>query len=571
MCNAIAAQSGIGSNMETLQAEPKVTSNCLASQTANVLRDRDDARLRLSSWIDAVIAVFAITTVALWVEKFRYRGLLGESDLYWVLNGLLDGARKATYLTSPHHYGKAFSFGYIAAIYHLVDHQTLIDRLQMITLINQIGFVSFVAGCVGIWLLTWSLYGGRSATIAVILFSFSPMMLELGTSGHQILPAFALFTAGAFCLLAPTDGWRYLPFAICGFIFLLAALATRAEIVLAFPFLVLARSDLSTLRRFLWHAAMRSIVPVLAYAAFSLLKRYYIDSIHGTVSLASFLDDFISVRKIPIGVLVMLSGCGIVTAIVGLLATFWAIRKAATGAHVSDSRAFRQQIALGPLALMIPPLAFWIANPLPARHFILVLAGISMLSACMISSWLYARPLAIYVLVAGVIAANQALGALSGPLILRHIPNKFIALPGDQHLLPFGLPVGSFLNYHRTYESELMRTDRLAEHIRDSCDEKTLVLTNREQQILSILYHPDAGWDLKKSRIETFPTWEAQNGNHTVIVLSELGGWPRDAVAAALADPQLDDFKIELDPRAISASGHAVIPPYRLANLDCTR
>jgi len=521
--------------------------------------------------IDFVFAALAMCTFICWIYKFRYQGLLGESDLYLVLNGLLDGARTSTYLASLHHYGKAFSFGYIMALYQFVDHQTLIDRLRMIALINEIGFWSSLAGFVAFWRLTWSLYGLRSATIAVTLFSFSPMMLELGTSGHQILPAFAFFAAGSLCLLATAKGALRFPLAFLGFSLLLLALATRAEIVLGFPFLALARADLQSLPRFLKSAAIRSVVPAFAFAAFLLVKHFYVEKTHGTNSLSSFLGHDLIVTRIPVGVLSILVGCGIVTAIVGLLAAVLDVRRTAVAPARSQAHIDLGRTAIGPLALIIPPLIFWIAIPLPVRHFILLLAGMSWMAAWLISAWLHTRPLAMYALVTAIILANQAMGALSAPFILSHIPNKFIALPGDQHLLPFGLPVGSALSYHRTYAAELLRTDRFAEQIRNSCDPNLLVLTNREQQVLSVLYHPDAAWDLKEARIGKFPTWETPVEGRRVIILSELGAWPEDAVATALADPAVRDFKIELDPRAILALPHAAIPPDRVADLSCGR
>ena len=107
----------------------------------------------------------------LWTYCFRYRGLLAEDDLYRMLVGLLDGARYGTYLASGSHYGKAFSFGYIAAIYRFADAHTLADPQLLIALINQIGFWAATAGCFFFWLLAWMLYSLRAATVAVI---FSP-------------------------------------------------------------------------------------------------------------------------------------------------------------------------------------------------------------------------------------------------------------------------------------------------------------------------------------------------------------------------------------------------------------
>jgi len=76
------------------------------------------------SWIDFVFAVLAMAGYALWLYKFGYRGFLAEDDLYSVLVGLLDGARNGTYLASVNHYGKSYSFGYIAALYQFASPHT---------------------------------------------------------------------------------------------------------------------------------------------------------------------------------------------------------------------------------------------------------------------------------------------------------------------------------------------------------------------------------------------------------------------------------------------------------------
>ena len=42
--------------------------------------------------IDTILAWSCIALFAVCVHAFQYRGVLGEADLYRVLNGLLDGA-----------------------------------------------------------------------------------------------------------------------------------------------------------------------------------------------------------------------------------------------------------------------------------------------------------------------------------------------------------------------------------------------------------------------------------------------------------------------------------------------
>jgi hypothetical protein len=520
-------------------------------------------------WIDFFFAVLAMAMFVLWIDTFRYQGLLGEDDLYRVLLGLLDGARYGTHLASASHYGKAFSFGYLAAFYRFADPRTLADPQRLIALINEIGFWAAAAGCFCFWMLAWLLYGLRSATVAVLLFAFSPMMLELGTSGHPILPAFALFAAGSCCLLFPARGVRAILLAFLGSLLLLAALTTRAEVLLAFPFVALARADFRTWPRFLKDAGQRAVAPVLATAAFFVLKRTYVDSTPGTGHLGPFLEQFIRLKEIPIGVCVFTLSCGIATAVMGLIAVVLIARVVRAAPTASAQRAALVHSAIGPFVLIAPALAFWIANPRPGRHFILCLAGVSLLAGWLIPRYVPARPLRVYTLAIGVVCANQALGALTGPLILKYAPSKLVVLPEHTHHLLRGIPTGSSWGYHRALEVEQLQTTAFAKRVRGACDDKTLVMSLDATQIFSDLYAASSAWNAEKLELHRFPILVAHIGGRTVLVLSENEGWPDDAAGDALADPAFRGYKLVRDPNNVSIYDHAVIPPGRIALLDC--
>ena len=528
------------------------------------------SRLGQKTWADLLIAALAMAAYVLWIYRFLYRGLLGEDDLYCVLVGLLDGVRSGAHLAADSQYGKAFSFGYIAAIYRYASQQTLADPQRLIALINAIGFWAAAASCCFSWLLTWTLYGLRCATVTLIVFALSPMMLELGTSGHPILPALALFAAGSLCLLLPAGGVRAFLLAVPGSLLLLAAMVTRAEVALALPFVVLARADFGSFSRLLKSAGLRAAAVVVATAAFLLLKWVYVDTTPGSGDLGGFLAEFIRFRDIPVGVAVLAFNCGIVTVVAGLIALLAVFR----GAHVvSAQRAALLHSAVGPLLLIVPALVFWIANPRPGRHFILCLAGISMLIGWLISCAYSARPVLVYALAFGVVAGNQAMGALTGPLILKYAPSKLLVLPGGIHHMPRGVPVGTSWSYHRALVGEQTRVTAFAESAQEPCDEKTLVLSLDATQIFFNLYSvSDAnaeGWAARERKLGRFSYLEAHIRGRTVVALLEFDGWPRDAARDALADPAFRDFKLVRDPNNISIYDHAAIPPERVAHLGC--
>ena len=99
--------------------------------------------------------MLSIALYLLLIYHFRFRGTLADADLYRMLRGLLDGAWSGTGFASGLHYGKAFSFGYIFAMYSLADRHILQDPQRLIALINGIGFWSAATGCVCFWASLW--------------------------------------------------------------------------------------------------------------------------------------------------------------------------------------------------------------------------------------------------------------------------------------------------------------------------------------------------------------------------------------------------------------------------------
>ncbi len=186
-------------------------------------------KLQHSSKNDILVAVACIIVFAVTEFCCQYQGVLGESDLYRVLVGMLDGAVSGSGINSDFHYGRDFGFGYIIAIYALAPADVLRDPDQLTRLINGLGFCFSIIGLFFFWLSTYAVQGSRAALVALLLFAFSPVMLELGTSGHQILLAFSFLFAGATCLFLPLAGWNLIAARISGFGLLIVGLCIRAK------------------------------------------------------------------------------------------------------------------------------------------------------------------------------------------------------------------------------------------------------------------------------------------------------------------------------------------------------
>jgi len=520
---------------------------------------------------DVCVAALSIAIYLVWIDHFRFRGTLADDDLYRMLRGLLDGACSGTRFASSLHYGKAFSFGYISATYSFVNSRILQDPHRLIALMNAVGFWSIAVGAVCFWTSLWLLYGARRATIAIALFIFSPILLEQGTSGHAILTAFAFFSAASILLFLPVRGFRAVVCAASGSVMLLVALTMRADIVLAFPFLVFAPANYRSTSLFVKSSLLRSLGPGLAFVGFFLLKHMYVDSAaqQGT-NLHDFFGSYYKLSHIPTGIVICFLGCGIATVLVGI----WSAIRIVGAARASSPRSERNleflRASTGPLSLILPALAFWIANPAPARHFFLCSAGIAILAALLISSIPLPRWIpSVYILTLGIVLANQALGALSGRVILHYYHFKIIAVAGQPRVMPH-VPIGTSAGFHAAVQQEMWAGDAFAERIRGSCDARTIVVTDHYPQLTSQIYGWPGHWIAKEGRFHQSPTITATNGTRNIVFVSEHEEWPQDSAAQLLADPDFLDYRLVRDPDTLSIFDTAVIPPSRTVHFGCS-
>ncbi|MBN8909248.1 MAG: hypothetical protein J0H99_22210 [Rhodospirillales bacterium] len=186
-----------------------------------------------ASRLDVGVALAALVAYLVLIWIFQYRHVLGEPDLYRVIVGLMDGAESGRYLNSPLHYDRDFGFGYLAAMYRFVPAAMLHDPDRLTPLMNQVGFWALAPGLVCFWAAVRLVHGTLAATVALIVFAFSPMMVELGTSGHPVLPMFAFLSAAAVCLFLPLQGGGAVLFGVAGALLLPAvarALAHRQPV-----------------------------------------------------------------------------------------------------------------------------------------------------------------------------------------------------------------------------------------------------------------------------------------------------------------------------------------------------
>lgn len=523
------------------------------------LRTRGDARIAArAARIDLFVALAAFAVFIALEVVFQYRHVLGEPDLYRVLVGLLDGIDSGRYLNSPLHYDRDFGFGYLAVMYRFVDPAVLRDPDRLTVLMNQVGLWALIPGLPCLWAAIRLVHGSLVATVALIVFAFSPMMVELGTSGHPVLPMFGFLSAAALCLFLPARGWAAVLAGAAGALLLLCGLLCRGEIFLAFPWLVLSRIDTRNVGRFILSGILRSIAPVAALVMFFVLQQSVVRTQMGNTVGHYFFEFYAWATVIP-GSVYMAVGCGLATAALGMLAAAWLVLTRARGLDL-----------LGPLALTIVPLAFFLPNPQPTRHFMMTLIGFGILLGIALARRPALSRAAGFGSVLALVVVNHALAELARPLLLHENEMHSPYLPtNDAYQTTTHANIGWFWQRHAALIARRERWQAFGDRAMTSCDPYTLILSDEGPSIFSRLWAGGAPVTADRFVLGKFLGFQGARAGRHFIVLEKLNGWPGDAVAAVLADPALDRYKLLQDPWTMSRYDATPIPPDRAAKLGC--
>ena len=101
-------------------------------------------QLTPGKWLLAVPMVL----YALLVLPFVFHDVVGEPDLERTAMAILYGASSGLHESAGYHYGLEVSFGYYAAMCHLLPRAVLLDSAALISAINFIGYICAV-GAIG--------------------------------------------------------------------------------------------------------------------------------------------------------------------------------------------------------------------------------------------------------------------------------------------------------------------------------------------------------------------------------------------------------------------------------------
>jgi hypothetical protein len=306
-----------------------------------------------------------------------------------------------------------------------------------------------------------------------------------------------------------------------------------------------------------------------------------------------FLESYSWVTVRP-GLVYLALGCGIVTVVASVVAVAWygginAMRGRPLGTWAPE--------LMGPIALVLIPLVFFLPNPVPTRHFFLVLAGMAiLLGITLVRIPRISRVLTCCIALA-IGAGDQVASEMARPTLVRineaHSP--YISVP-EAYPTATHANLGWEWERHDTLLERREKWNAFGEKLLTSCDAHVMVLSDEMEQIFSRLY--ENGTPVKARRIlipvsAATPTVKNDgedavhlalvgDGNlrlpgfigvrdgKTFIMVEKAHAWPADPVAAILANPAYNDYKIIGDPYTMSQFDKTPVPPDRQPRFGCS-
>ena len=520
----------------------------------------------------AILAVFTLV-----IGAYHYRGEFSEDDSYGVLVGLLNGQATGRWSDDPAQYGIRFGYGYVALIYWLADmHVFTITRDNLIEAINGIGFAAAIVSTALCMVTLRIMYGATVALIATSVLIFSPLFLEMATSGHQLLIALAFFLAANLLLVLDVRGIWAIAAHVAAILLLFIGLTMRAELPLAFPWLTLALPPHlnPTVRSFSRAIMTRCTVCVIAFALFLIVLHY---GVHAPVAngntkanamngISTFLAAFYKLDNIPRGFVILAIGCGLMTVLLGSISLAAQAAWLARDPHWLKTLLFGANL-LAPVSLILFGAVFWVPNPNPARHFTFVLLGLSVLAALGVARIFRLGIVGALATGIAIILANQAVAEVVRPTILSHLHSQYLQFP--EHDRTTGtVPLGFFTRHHAGIVERREILTNLGRAIAASHEPRLLVVSSYLFQFESLLFAPGADTRITgRVSIGPFTGIKLVRGGQSFVFVDPFLIWPQDPIALILADPELNDYRIFQDPYSLSADDKTQVPADRVAVL----
>lgn len=382
---------------------------------------------------------------------FLYYPFHGERDIYLMAQSIYYNLVTQQGLSGPFFYGKSFSFGYYLLIFQVLSiapyfKSDLELLLMLITFIS-----SLVIICCALMLFRRFKLSTLQSIAFMALWVFSPVWWECTTYSHPIVPAFAFFLAGSAVLSRSKTSDRLvktLSLSTIGSCLFFLSFSFRAETMLLLPcFLVLCVRGRSWREMILLMAPMMVAIVLFFFVQHQVLVHSVSSGLldsnqkgSALVALVGFLAAWINANALLKGVVAAIFSFGIVSTALLPIGVYVALKK----------RAYYYLTTMA--ALIVPLLAFWLLNPTPFRHFLLVVVGLAGIA----SFFFLAVPKRIAVLLLIVVT----LGNFTVPELLRSPILKVYAMnyPNLERIAgrPYGaIPIGSPVLNHNAWRQVL--------------------------------------------------------------------------------------------------------------------
>lgn len=464
-----------------------------------------------------------VVLYALLVLPFVFHDVVGEPDLERTVMAILYGASSGLHEAAGYHYGLEVSFGYYAAMYHLLPQSVLLNSSALIEAINFVGYGSAVLAIGALALYIARLFGVTAALITCVLFGFSPVFLDLGTSGHPQVPGLAFTLIGAWLLTYVTDvslqRTRRVWAAVGAFVAVTLALTFRGDFVLAFPFLTLIASESELVSRRAWLRAAGTRVALLlpAFVVFLVLQSFAFSS--GPEGKAGFVSTFFATfykpDTIPRGLVVVVLCTGVAT----MLAFLWLV--CVRGARVLP---LIQSIAI--LALALPSLAFWLPNSTPGRHLILVTLAVALTIALILTR--AARPRWAIPAAALLVISNQAIAEVSHNTLEQHYQWTYPLLIGRRATQ--AVPMGAFPLDHDAKQELFMLLRNEGRAFARTCSGNVLAFAEEPHYMMLSLVELDRSVRIKTVEVGDTKVFQLRGTRCSVDFVEKAAAWHRDAL-----------------------------------------
>jgi hypothetical protein len=499
---------------------------------------------------------------ALLVFPFVYHDVLGEPDLERMALGLTYGTASGLHAAAGYHYNYPVSFGYYQALYHLLPPAVMLRSSALIATINYVGFAAAVLAIAMLGLYLRRLFGVLPAFLACVLFAFSPVFLDLGTSGHPQLPGFALLLLGAWLLTFVGDPRaatrRSVAVALIALVVLFAAMTVRADVALAFPFMTLMGPEQARASRREWLRASGLRLLVTGATCILWLAVVAIGSSHdahdagGQGYVASFFEQFYKAQTVPRGFVVFVLCMGMATT-VGLLVLLRGVRALS-------------RLQIGALVLLaLPTLVFWIPNSTPGRHLLLAYLAAAVLGALLLSrDARAARPrgwASAIAIACGLVLANQAIAEAAHGVMVRHYSWVYPLLTARRATT--SAPLGAFPLDHQAKQESF---EVLREEGRDfarACSGHVLVISEEPHFMMMSLIELDPTVQLRTLRFGPDRVFRASGRRCTADFIEKQAPAHRDPLPALLASREYAGWKVYFQESRRNAFDRTPVPAER--------